>query len=86
LDMADSSEGYFTYAWNHEKGQLWLAVDKFDTDFLYVHSLSHGLGSNDIGLDRGQLGGTHVVRFERVGPKVLLIQPNLDYRALSDNP
>ncbi len=80
------SEGYFTFAWNDEDGELWLAVDKFDTDFLYVHSLSHGLGSNDIGLDRGQLGGTHVVRFERVGPKLLLVQPNLDYRALSDNP
>ena len=86
IESADLSEGYFTYAWNHEKGQLWLAIDTLDTDFLYVHSLSHGLGSNDIGLDRGQLGGTHVVRFERVGPKVLLVQPNLDYRALSDNP
>ena len=79
-------EGYFTFAWNHETGQLWLAIDKLQTDFLYVHYLSHGLGSNDIGLDRGQIGATRVVRFERIGPKVLLVQPNLDYRALSDNP
>src|SRR5260221_12931247 len=44
-----------------------------------------GIGSNDIGLDRGQLGGTHVVRFERSGPKVLLVQSNLEYRAVSDD-
>jgi len=31
-----------------------------------------GVGSNPLGLDRGQLGGSHVVRFERIGPKVLI--------------
>ena len=55
-------------------------------DFLYVNSLAAGVGSNDIGLDRGQLGDTRVVYFERRGPKLLLIQPNLDYRAETDNP
>ena len=44
------------------------------------------MGSNDIGLDRGLLVGTRVVSFERVGPKVLMVQPNYDYRAVSDNP
>jgi len=47
--------------------------------------LAAGVGSNDIGLDRGQLGGTHVVYFEKVGNKILLTQRNLDYRAISDN-
>lgn len=54
-------------------------------DFLYINSLAAGVGSNDIGLDRGQLGDTRVVYFERRGPKLLLIQPNLDYRAETDN-
>ena len=45
-----------------------------------------GVGSNDIGLDRGLLGDTRVVRFERSGPKILLIQENLDYRAISSDP
>ena len=45
-----------------------------------------GLGSNDIGLDRGQLAGSRIVFFERVGPKVLLVQPNYRFRALSSNP
>src|SRR5690606_23758416 len=39
----------------------------------------------DIGLDRGQLGGQRVVYFERIGPKVMLVQPNLRYRAITDN-
>ena len=56
-----------------------------DTDLLYVVSLAGGLGSNDVGLDRSQLGGERVVRFERVGPRVLLVQPNLRFRATSDN-
>ena len=49
-------------------------------------SLPAGLGSNDIGLDRGKLGPSYVVRFERAGPRVLLVAPNLDYRSSSSNP
>jgi hypothetical protein len=47
--------------------------------------LPAGIGSNDIGLDRGQVGQTHVVRFERTGPRVLLIASNESYRAETDN-
>jgi len=57
-----------------------------NSPFLYVNSLSAGVGSNDIGLDRGQLGENRVVRFYRSGKKMLLIQDNLKYRAISDNP
>ena len=53
---------------------------------IHYSSLPQGLGSNDVGLDRGQVGGEKIVRFERVGPRVLLVQPNYGYRALSDNP
>ncbi len=66
--------GFFPCAWDAKEGKLWLEIGRFDTDFLYVESLAAGVGSNDIGLDRGQLGGSHVVRFTRVGPKVLLIE------------
>ncbi len=78
--------GFFPCYWDAKEGKLWLEIGKFDVDFLYVESLAAGIGSNDIGLDRGQLGGSHVVRFTRVGPKVLLVEPNLRYRAVSDNP
>jgi len=79
-------EGYFDFYYDEKAGKIWLAVDKFDAEFLYVNSLPAGVGSNDIGLDRGQLGDTRVVKFMRSGPKILLVQPNYSYRAISDNP
>ena len=76
-------DGYLPLYWDAEGGKLLLEIARFDQDFLYQVSLQTGVGSNPIGLDRGQLGGTHVVHFERVGPKVLLIEPNQRYRARS---
>jgi len=78
--------GYFTYYWDAKAGKIWLEIDRWDTEFLYVNSLPAGLGSNDIGLDRGQLGSERIVKFTRNGPKVLLIQPNYSFRASSSNP
>jgi hypothetical protein len=77
--------GYFTYYWDAKAGKIWLEVDRWETEFLYVNSLPAGLGSNDIGLDRGQLGGERIVKFTRSGPKVLLIQSNYSFRASSTN-
>jgi len=77
--------GYFNLYWDAKQGKLWLEIDKWNSEFLYQSGLSAGIGSNDIGLDRGQLGATRIVRFERIGPKVLLVQENLDYRAISDD-
>src|SRR3984893_9604100 len=77
--------GYFNLYWDAKQGKLWLEIDKWNSEFLYQSGLSAGMGSNDIGLDRGQLGATRIVRFERSGPKVLLIEENLDYRAVSDD-
>jgi hypothetical protein len=68
--------GYFPFYWDAKAGKVWLEIDKWNSEFLYVESLPAGIGSNDIGLDRGQLGQSYVVRFERTGPKVLLIASN----------
>ena len=78
-------DGFFPIYWDEDEGKVWLEIPQLEEDFLYVVSLPAGLGSNDVGLDRGQLGGERVVRFERVGPKVLLVQPNLRYRATTEN-
>jgi hypothetical protein len=78
-------EGYFPFYWDENSGKLWLQIDKLDTEFLYVVSLPSGLGSNDIGLDRGLLGEDRVVKFTKTGRKVLLIQPNYGYRAVSND-
>ena len=60
--------GYFPFYWDAKAGKIWLEIDKWNSEFLYVESLPAGIGSNDIGLDRGQLGQSHIVRFERTGP------------------
>ena len=78
--------GYFPFYWDAKAGKIWLEIDKWNTEFLYVESLPAGIGSNDIGLDRGQLGNSFIVRLDRVGPKVLLVAPNYDFRASTDNP
>lgn len=79
----DLHEGFFNFWWDDDAGKIWLEVDKLDQEFIYVNSLAAGIGSNDIGLDRSQLGNTRIVKFTRVGPKVLLVQPNYDFRATS---
>ena len=79
-------EGYFNFYYDESTDKIFLKVDALETEFLYVYSLSSGMGSNDIGLDRGQLGNEQVVYFKKAGNKLLLVQPNLEYRALTDNP
>ncbi|MAZ71720.1 MAG: peptidase [Flavobacteriaceae bacterium] len=80
-------DGYFSFQYSEIDGEIYLEVPKerLDKEFLYVHSLRTGLGSNDIGLDRGQLGDQAVVKFVKSGNKLLLFQPNMDYRANTDN-
>ncbi|WP_420636273.1 zinc-dependent metalloprotease [Candidatus Palauibacter sp.] len=79
-------DGFVPMYWEASSGKLWLEISRWETDILHMTGLASGLGSNDIGLDRGALAGSRLVRFQRVGPKVLLIQPNLDFRASSPNP
>jgi hypothetical protein len=78
--------GFFPFYWDAKAGKIWLEIDKWNTEFLYVESLPAGIGSNDIGLDRGQLGNSAIVRFDRVGPRVLLVAPNYNFRATTNNP
>ena len=77
--------GYINFYYDDSTDKIYLEIDKLEHEFLYVRSLSEGLGSNDIGLDRGQLGNEAVVKFHKAGNKILLIQPNQSYRALTDN-
>ncbi len=84
-DRLVASPGFFTCYWDDRTGKLWMEIDRVDQPFLYVSSLATGLGSNPVGLDRGQLGESRLVRFKRVGSRIFLIQMNLKYRATSDN-
>ena len=77
--------GFFNFTYEENSDKIFLEVDKINKDFLYISSLTTGLGSNDIGLDRGQLGGERIVRFKKYGNKLLLIQPNNNFVAISNN-
>lgn len=79
-------EGFFTFHYNPNNDQITLEVDKLDEEFLYLSGMSAGLGSNSIGLDRGQISSGKVVKFIKAGDKLLLIQPNYNFRANSSNP
>ena len=78
-------DGFIPFYWEKKTGKLFLEIERPDEELLYVHSLATGLGSNPVGLDRGQLGNSKVVRFTRIGPKVLMLQRNLRFRAETEN-
>jgi hypothetical protein len=77
--------GFIEFYFDEKQDKVWLLINQFGTEILYVNSLPAGIGSNDIGLDRGQLGGERIIRFDRRGPKVLMVEPNYRYRAITDN-
>lgn len=73
------------YYWDSEKGKIYLEIDKLNEELIYVSYLSAGLGSNDIGLDRGQIGNSKIIKFEKIGNKIMVFEPNYKFRADSDN-
>ncbi|WP_209329318.1 zinc-dependent metalloprotease [Lunatimonas salinarum] len=77
--------GFITMYWDSNKGKLWMEVSELEKEILYYPSLSAGLGSNDIGLDRGRILPSQIVKFERSGNKLLLTASNYAYRAISDS-
>lgn len=79
-------DGFFPLYWDERAGNLYLEIPHFNNEFLLSIGLAAGLGSNDIGLDRGLAGQGRVVSFDRIGPKVLLIQENERFRSTSTNP
>jgi hypothetical protein len=79
-------DGMLPLYWDAEMGRLWMEIPQLDTEMIHYVGYGAGLGSNDLGLDRGALRGSRIVKFERVGRKVLMVQPNYRFRASSDNP
>ncbi len=77
----DGQPGYFPLYWDDAGGRLLLEVGRWDEQFLYLTSLATGVGSNALGLDRGNIQSAYLAHFERVGPKVLLVLDNPGFRA-----
>ncbi|NVK22196.1 MAG: zinc-dependent metalloprotease [Kangiellaceae bacterium] len=78
-------KGFMPYYISISQGKVWLEVSNLNEPFIMYTGLPYGVGSNDIGLDRGQLGESRLVQFERYGDKLLLKQLNTRYRADTDN-
>jgi hypothetical protein len=78
-------DGFFPMYWDSAGGQLFMEIPRLNTEVLHVMGVGAGLGSNDIGIDRGGLMGSRIVFFERSGPRVMMVQPNYDFRSSSAN-
>ena len=85
IAASERQDGFVPLYWQVDEGRLYAEIDQLERPFIYYPSLSQGVGSNDLGLDRGRLGQTQLVKFERVGPRLLLVALNTKYRASSDN-
>ncbi len=85
VEKMQKIDGFVPVYINADDGKIYYEISRFNSEFLYLVSLPTGVGSNPIGLDRAQLGPTRVVKFERAGNKVLMVQPNYEFRALSNN-
>jgi hypothetical protein len=83
---AKKIDGYVPLFWNESTGRLYMEISRLDEEMIWQVTLASGVGSNPIGLDRGQLGRTHLVTFRRVGPKILLVQRNPRFDARSSDP
>jgi len=84
LHTYELHEGFLDLYWDEHGGRLILKIEELGNPFIYQSALARGVGSNDLGLDRGQLGATRVVEFQKSGPKVLMLQHNLNFRAESN--
>src|ERR1700691_5600877 len=78
--------GFLPLHWDAKNGKLYLEIPQLNADMLYFDSLPYGTGSNDLGLDRGQVTAAKLVRFERFGPKILLVRPNESFRSSARDP
>ena len=85
--LLDTQEmpGFIPLHWGSEEGRLYADINDIEGPFIYYNGLSHGLGSNDLGLDRGRLGDTFLVEFRKVGKKVFLAALNTKYTARSED-
>jgi Domain of unknown function (DUF5118) len=72
----EKRDGFVPFYWDAKKGKIYAEVKQFDVEILYYSSLAQGVGSNDIGLDRGKIGQEHVIKFQRSGNKILMLEPN----------
>jgi len=62
----DRMDGFLPLYWDADMGQLWMEIPEMGVEMIHFMGYGAGLGSNDLGLDRGALRGSRIVKFERV--------------------
>ena len=82
---AERADGFIPFYWDAARGRVLIEVPAFGEDVLYYVSAASGAGSVEMPFDRGILS-SGVIRFERSGPRVLVVSQNLDYRAVGGSP
>jgi hypothetical protein len=75
------TDGFVPFYWDASRGRVLMEVPGFNEDVLYYVSAASGAGSVEMSFDRGILGSS-VIHFHRSGPRVLVIEQNLQYRAV----
>lgn len=83
---SESAGSFLAVEFDSAKGRAFLNLPAPDAEgihatFLMLAGIETGLGANDVGLDRGQIGGARLVRFRTVGSRVLLEELNTKFRA-----
>src|SRR3990167_8855006 len=83
-----AAPGFLDLYVDKETGHVFAALpapgaDGVSVRFIYSTGLTAGLGSNPIGLDRGNASSGEIVRFRKIGDKVIAEQENWRYRATS---
>ena len=87
--------GLLPLDWDAKAGKMYLEVPlngnsahTRSQDLIWTNSTPWSMGSSQLGgygMDRGQGAPGVIVHFERTGPKLLLVQPNLDFRSSSND-
>ncbi len=85
VSSLERHEGYLPFYWDAAHGRVLLEIPKLNEDLLYFAGARKGIGSVELGVDRGASYLSTVIYFERVGPRVNVAQRNLKFRALGGN-
>src|ERR1700724_1500349 len=78
-------DGFLPFYWDAARGRILFEIPKLNEDLLYFVGAGKGIGSVELGVDRGASYASTVIYFERVGPRVQVVQRNLKFRALQGN-
>ena len=82
----ERKDGFIPLLWDEAQGKLFFEITQFNKDILYFSEVAKGSGSGSVGLEWAGGGEGGVIQFQRVGPKVLVVQKNLRFRAGNGGP